>query len=61
MIQTSVKSDSVVQPQQKQTAKCSDTPKQTKKTTQFWVLYSPDAHGHLRKVVAYERRTAGVF
>lgn len=61
MIQTSAKSDSVVQQQQKQTAKCSDTPKQTKKTTQFWVLYNPNAHGHLREVVAYERRTAGVF
>lgn len=54
MIQTSAKSDSVVQPQQKQTAKCSDTPKQTEKTTQFWVLYNPNAHGHLREVVAYE-------
>ena len=36
MIQTSAKSDSVVQPRQKLIAKCSDTPKQTKKTTQFW-------------------------
>ena len=55
MRQTSAKSDSVVQPQQKPTAKCSDTPKQTKKTTQFW------AHGHLREVVAYDSWTAGVF
>ena len=61
MIQTSAKSDSVVQSQQKQRAKCSDTPKQTKKTTQFWVLYNPNANGHLREVVAYERQTAGVF
>ena len=35
--------------------------KQTKKTTQFWVLYNPNAHGHLREVVAYESWTAGVF